>query len=339
MTREEFLAERKTGIGGSDIAHLLNIEPYGCRRYLWYDKRNCTPDYERDETAEMRRGNVLEAAAAGEFEHETGAKLETRPLLRHRTEDWAIVHVDRVLRGAVASDERLNSELNYVIAEIKCPGREMFMHIVRNGMPRAYALQAQHGMYVTGAKLCLFIVFCTDPWKVLYFPVTRDENVIALIEREGRAFWAQVQSGPSPEKLAATSAQCKTCPYRASCQGEAMIPKEDRKSDIPFDAHLVDAVARYVEMRQIEDEAGELVASARADLEKALGATQATDTIGFRVYFRWGKPRETVDIEKTEKRLRRLEGKVDYDGTFVPASVTPDKKTGVPSRTLRVYPK
>lgn len=341
MNRDAFLAERKTGIGGSDIHHLLNVAPYGCRRWLWYDKTDATPDYPRDETAAMRRGNVLESVAAQEFTYETGIELMERPLLRHPVEEWAIVHIDRILAESTGESE-LAQQTRYTrfIAEIKCPGREMFLHIKRSGMPPAYILQAQHGMFVSRTKACIFIVFCTDPWELLWFPVDRNEDLIAKIVAQGKDFWSNL--AVAPDQLPASSPQCKGCNYRHTCQGDALLPEESRKEAVPFDVDLREVVERYQEMKAIEDEAGELVAAARADLEKALGSRTAVDTVGFRIYFRPSKPRQTMNEERVGAVLERLLVKVDYDGNLVKPVAVPIaecKKIGEPARPLKVYPR
>ena len=59
---QAFAAERLTGLGGSDAASLLNIG-WGCRRRLWYEKRNVEPDYKREENAAMELGQVLDGPA------------------------------------------------------------------------------------------------------------------------------------------------------------------------------------------------------------------------------------------------------------------------------------
>ena len=63
--REQFLADRLSGIGGSDVADVLSLEPWGCARRLYYEKRQVPPDY-ADESKEalFERGHVLEPLVA-----------------------------------------------------------------------------------------------------------------------------------------------------------------------------------------------------------------------------------------------------------------------------------
>lgn len=72
---QAWLEERRLGIGGSDWRHALSIDPYGCRRYLVYDKRGIEPDFEQIQTGVMRRGHALESIAAEEFCRQVGATL------------------------------------------------------------------------------------------------------------------------------------------------------------------------------------------------------------------------------------------------------------------------
>ena len=63
VERQQFLEERRTMIGGSDAASVLNVG-YGCRRRLVMQKRGVTPDFDID-SPQMERGRVMEPIIAG----------------------------------------------------------------------------------------------------------------------------------------------------------------------------------------------------------------------------------------------------------------------------------
>ena len=58
--REQFLKERAEILGGSDMVHLLGLEPFGCQRRLCYDKSGIEPDFPEETNADMRRGAAYE---------------------------------------------------------------------------------------------------------------------------------------------------------------------------------------------------------------------------------------------------------------------------------------
>ena len=46
LPRDEWLAYRKTGIGGSDVAAILGISPFGTARDIYYDKLSIASFYD-----------------------------------------------------------------------------------------------------------------------------------------------------------------------------------------------------------------------------------------------------------------------------------------------------
>ena len=49
LTREQWLAFRRLGIGGSDVAAIMGISPFATSRDLYYDKIGVTPVIEEPE--------------------------------------------------------------------------------------------------------------------------------------------------------------------------------------------------------------------------------------------------------------------------------------------------
>lgn len=64
--RAAFLAERRRGIGGSDVAALCGLDRHKTPVQLWQEKVGITQD-EAGNPAAMRRGNFLEAAVVGRY--------------------------------------------------------------------------------------------------------------------------------------------------------------------------------------------------------------------------------------------------------------------------------
>lgn len=75
-TRDQFLAERAKGIGGSDVAAAAGYDPKKTRYQLWREKRGM-PDPSTGKPYAMRRGNFLEPAILRRYaEVVQPAKLE-----------------------------------------------------------------------------------------------------------------------------------------------------------------------------------------------------------------------------------------------------------------------
>lgn len=73
MPRGEWLEHRKTGIGGSDAAAIVGMNPYVTPFALWADKTGRMPAKEDNEA--MRQGRDLEQYVADRFTEQTGKKF------------------------------------------------------------------------------------------------------------------------------------------------------------------------------------------------------------------------------------------------------------------------
>lgn len=69
-SREDWLAARKRGVGGSEVAALVGCHPYSNPFKLWLEKTGRAP--EKDESAPMRLGKAAESMILSEYQRETG---------------------------------------------------------------------------------------------------------------------------------------------------------------------------------------------------------------------------------------------------------------------------
>jgi hypothetical protein len=232
MGREQWLAERRKGIGGSDWRHVLSIEPYGCRRRLWYDKSGIEPDYPEQETGAMKRGKKLERlvveefvevhnravwypddsvdAAADFFEHfGQAAKIGGRPLpvWWRGTPDGAILP--------------LPDEKQPGVLEVKTKGPWPFAAVKKDGAPAEEVAQVMHYLGTAGWAAGTIAYFEPVNWSLFPIAVDRDEAVLDQMVTEGNEFWhREVEEGIAPDQLDPRSKQCKGCPWLPTCQGD-----------------------------------------------------------------------------------------------------------------------
>ena len=228
---DAWLAERNTGIGGSEAFELLNEPQYGkgCATALAFRKLGTEPDYpqelDADDQALLRRGNILEPLVAQMYEQETGRKVR-RPnlnehglpkLQRSKSDPWAVVHTDRLILAGAGGVEETGD------LEIKTRGEGPFLRVLRTGPFPGDMLQPQWSTFVTGhswAALATLGLFGSLPLR--HFDVRRDEQLIDLFKREGNKFADQVwghNQVPEPV-IAADDPRCKVCEFRMTCRGE-----------------------------------------------------------------------------------------------------------------------
>lgn len=298
--REQLLAELATGVGGSEVHNLWSLEPYGCRRRLWYEKTGAKPDFIRLLTKDMERGIELESIVARLYRQETGRKLLPGGFHRDRDQPWLIVHPDRQIKPL--------QEPRWVscgLLEIKCPTVRKYLECKRNGLPEAWVLQVQHGLGITGYGWGSFAVFSAELWELVHFDMPADQALIEKIQAEAGRFWRTVENGPAPDRLAPDDQRCQTCSFRTQCQGAALLarvgPDAGPEAAQPRDDTLVPLLREYWQAKQLEREAAMLVEAARAPLESAIGDRQRLLAGDFKLHF---AAREEVRLDTASLRAK-----------------------------------
>lgn len=96
MTKQEFLARRKCGIGGSDVAAILQLSPWKTPLDVFNDKLGLSED--KEETEAQHFGIILEDIVSREFQSRTGMKVQK---VSHQFSDpenpWMIANIDRAI--------------------------------------------------------------------------------------------------------------------------------------------------------------------------------------------------------------------------------------------------
>lgn len=302
MTREEWLEERRKGIGGSDCASLFSIG-YGCRRRLFYDKRGVTPDFPREESTLMRLGNALEGLFADIYAEKTGrvVKVASQPFVSKEILELR-VNVDRYMKRIVPGERPNGGEKQVGLLEIKSVGRAVFYKYKREGLPEDYILQVQHGLTVTGFSFGAFAIGNRDNGDLAHWDLERDESICKEIATAVPLFWAQVQNGPMPDALEPDDPRCGKCEYRVSCQGNALIQIET--GEMPQVQELAPLVEEYIQRKALFDEAEALKDETAEELKTRLGDRQAVYAGERKVYFRPQEGRTTYKGEELVKAYR-----------------------------------
>jgi putative phage-type endonuclease len=193
MSREDWLAIRKQGIGASDAAAAVGLSPYQSQLELWMIKTGRDGDMPKvdpnDESSPMYWGNVLEPIVAQHYSRRTGNKVrKINAVLQHPDPDkhWMLANLDYTVVG--------NDEVQ--ILECKTAG-EFGSRLWRDGVPEYVQCQVQHQLAVTGnvvADVCVLI--CGQEIRI--HRIERDDELIAkLIELE-RQFWHYVETDTPP---------------------------------------------------------------------------------------------------------------------------------------------
>lgn len=175
MSREDWLEERKKGIGGSDAGAILGMNRYRSAFDVYCDKKNMTPELPDNEA--MRQGRELEEYVAKRFEEETGKRVhKVNAILCNTDYPFARANIDRAVVGEKAGLEcKTTSILN--------------LTRYKNGeFPEEYYVQCMHYLMVTGWErwYLAVLVYGTD-FKV--FTIERDEEEIKALAEAEECFW------------------------------------------------------------------------------------------------------------------------------------------------------
>lgn len=187
MSREDWLAARRKGIGGSDASAIMGQNPWASPLTVYMDKRGMAQ--EKPETEAMIQGTDCEDVVAKRFDRETGMKVRRcNKLFSHPDYPWMIANIDRQIAGVDG----------FVGLECKTTSPYNRTDFSGGDIPANYFWQCQHYMAVTGAKewYLAVMVFST---AFHIFRIARDENAIAQLVEAEREFWHEhVLTGVPP---------------------------------------------------------------------------------------------------------------------------------------------
>lgn len=272
-TREEWLAARRTGVGGSDVAAICGLDPWRTITDVYDEKIGVAAD--KPPTPPMLRGTYLEPVAADLYAERTGRSLRRQPLRRHPEYPWMIGNVDRQILAGTADVTETG------ILEVKCPGVRAFSQVKAHGLPEHYILQLQHYLAVYGYSWGSYALFSAENWELIHFDLEADAEIRdRLIELE-HDFWhdhviAEVRPEPAPVAL----------PQLPEVKGE-VITRDDPE--------WADAISMLAEARELTASAKDLETAAKARIQDLAGEHGVFEGAGARIYWREMAGRRTFD--------------------------------------------
>ncbi|HIE5949137.1 YqaJ viral recombinase family nuclease [Burkholderia cepacia] len=282
LSRDDWLAVRRTGIGGSDAAAAVGLSPYVSAIELWLDKTGRADGMPRpdpaDTTSPTYWGTLLEPIVAAAYTAATGNRVrKVNAVLRHPSIPWMLANIDREIVGV----------RDVQILECKTAG-EYGARLWRDGVPDYVTIQVQHQLAVTGKTAAhVAVLLCGQALEV--HRIERDDALIGrLIELEAR-FWRFVETDTPPPADGSESAD-RALRHLYPGNGETIDFSDDRMLSSVF-ADLV-AVRAEIETRQL------LEAQFKQTIQQAMGdAIRAVFETGS-VSFKRSKDSSSVDLER-----------------------------------------
>jgi putative phage-type endonuclease len=178
--RDAWLAERMNGIGSSEAAAAIGVNPYETALELYLAKLGLSDPVR--ETEAMRWGTRLEPVIAEAYSETTGYGFIAEQLfVRSPTHDFMTSTIDRI-----RDDSR--------IVEFKCVGyrsAHLWGEPGSDEIPPHYLVQCQHQLICTGTEeLDLAALIGGNELRIYH--ICRDDDIAArIVEREAE-FWQRV---------------------------------------------------------------------------------------------------------------------------------------------------
>ena len=284
LPREDWLAVRKQGIGSSDAAAAVGLNPYQSQLELWLIKTGRDgglPEVDpHDEESPMYWGNILEPIVAAHYTKRTGNRVRRiNAVLQHPDADkaWMLANIDREVIGAC----------DVQILECKTAGING-ARLWKEGVPEYVQLQVQHQLAVTG-KSAADVAVLLGGQHLEVHRIERDEGLIKRLIALERDFWHYVETETPPPADGSESADMALlCLYPADAGNTV---------DFSHDRNLSATFADLVSIRQSIAEAEKLEAQFKQTLQQAMGdASRARFETG---EVTWKKAKDSIGVDLT----------------------------------------
>ena len=269
-SHEEWLEERKKGIGASDVGAILGISPFETPYSLWLKKTGqAAPEPENEA---MLMGHLLEDAVAKRWEIETGQKVIKASaadiIYVNPDHEYMRVTPDRIVKGR----KKL----------LEC--KTTSMPVDPDNLPPHWVAQVLYQEYVTGIHDG-DIAWLESGRKFGYANIPYDEEFVNLIlERVDEFFLDNILGMKEPDPVNVEDVYVK---FKSSTP-ETLVQADDQ---------ALDQVAELRQKKAMYDALGDEITELQNSLKMYMeGAEALTDKFG-NVLVTWksGKDKTTFD--------------------------------------------
>ncbi|WP_180176880.1 YqaJ viral recombinase family protein [Acinetobacter sp. YH12039] len=194
VNHEKFLAGRKKGIGGSDVAAILGFSPYKSPYQLWLDKTGRSERSEsQSESAHF--GHLLEDVVAKEYSRRAGVKVQrVTQQLSLPDHPWAIGNIDRaIINPEISGNVRFKDGKLTTDQLLECKTAseylaKLFGEEGSDQVPDYYLTQCLWYLLLSGCQFIDLAVLIGGN-KFRMYRIERDDDLIESIFKQVKAFW------------------------------------------------------------------------------------------------------------------------------------------------------
>lgn len=257
LPRDDWLDVRRQGIGSSDAAAAVGLNPYKSQLELWMEKTGrqaALPQVDpNDEESPMYWGNILEPIVAAHYTKRTGNRVRRiNAVLQHPTHPWMLANIDREVIGSPEVQ----------ILECKTAGING-AKLWRDGVPEYVQLQVQHQLAVTGKESADVAVLLGGQALEVH-RIDRDEVLIGRLITLQVQFWQYVESDTPPPADGSESADLALRCLYPKDSGTTLDFRKDRRLS-----------AMYTDLVHVREQLGrsqEVEAHLKQSIQQAMGS-------------------------------------------------------------------
>jgi putative phage-type endonuclease len=280
LDRRQWLEVRQGGIGSSDAAAAVGLNPYKSQLELWLEKSGRAAA--KAETTGMNDpcywGTLLEPYVATAYQQQTGRKVRrVNAVLQHPTFNFMLANLDREIVGSP----------DVQILECKTAG-EFGSLLWKDGVPEYVQLQVQHQLAVTGkAAADVAVLLCGQ--KLEIHRIERDDEVIARLILLETKFWECVEQDIEPLADGSESSA------RALRQ---LYPGNDTTLDFGQDEALCETFSALSALKAELEEKGLRAEQCKQTIQQAMGDASRAVFPGGVVTFKRSKDGTSLDTQR-----------------------------------------
>lgn len=289
LSHTDWLKARQQGLGASDAAAAVGLNPYQSQLELWLQKTgrqplDSMPSAEEDalDDSPLHWGTVLEPIVADHYARKTGAKVRrVNAILQHAEHSFMLANLDRQVIG----DDAVQ------ILECKTAG-QYGAKLWKDGVPEYVQLQVQHQLAVTGYQAAdVAVLLAGHQFKV--YRIQRDEALIEKLIQLEAAFWQRVQDDiPPAADASASSARALQWLY----------PTDSGQSvDFSDNSQLTDHFNELVTIRAQIQALSELEAGHKHAIQQAMGDASIAQFTQGRIS--WKKANDSQKLDSRQLKI------------------------------------
>lgn len=282
MEHTEWLEERRKGIGGSDVAAIMGLNPWKTPYRVYQEKRKEVEDWQGNAATDW--GKRMEPAIRQWYSDQTGRPVRLPQKIMFSTNHpFMLANLD-----GFTDDGR--------IVEIKTArsGKD-WGEPGTSEIPDYYILQVQHYMVVTGFEVADVAVSIGGGSPSLY-EVDADEELQGYIIEACERFWKRVQAGDPPEPVSYADAVQR---YGRSKAAGAVIANG---GVVQLVEDLRAVRRRMNELQTEESDFKAEIISYLGDLGDTLVSTDGSTLVTYKL----SKGRTTLDVKALQKEMPEI---------------------------------